>query len=302
MAVMKTHISWTDSTWNPTTGCTKVSAGCLHCYAEYIVEKRWGQDFATVISHDNRLAAVSKFKPLAGADGKLVPRRVFVNSMSDLMHEQIAESFRDQCFEAMEGKPDTVFQVLTKRPMTMSRYVEHRYRGRTVPDHIWFGASVEDNRVRSRIDTLRAMKQAVGGCILFLSIEPLLGDPDKHDYREIDQVLIGGESGVGARDCLEQWCHTSVDLARMAGSAVWFKQWGQWKNNPLYQHAKGPTHLDKVRQAIRAGEKQARIGLSDAGRPVITGEKGGATLGGKVLNEMPPVYALLTKRLRGLFV
>jgi protein gp37 len=300
MAVMKTHISWTDSTWNPTTGCTKVSAGCENCYAEYIVEKRWKMDFTHVVSHDNRIAAVSKFKPLPDANGLLLPRRVFVNSMSDLMHEQIADSFRDQCFDAMESKRDAVFQVLTKRPMTMRRYVENRYRTRSVPDHIWFGASVEDNRVRGRIDTLRGMKQTVGGCILFLSVEPLLGDPDKHDYRDIDQVLIGGESGVGARDCLEEWCHTSVALARNAGSAVWFKQWGQWKNNPLYRNANGPTHLDRVRQAIRAGEKQARIETSDNGRPVITGEKGGATLGGEVLNEMPPVFAMLTKRLRGL--
>src|SRR5690348_7950715 len=101
MAVMKTHISWTDSTWNPSTGCTKVSAGCLHCYAEYIVEKRWRGDFTKVICHDDRIAAVSKFKPLLDDKGLPQPRRVFVNSMSDLMHEQIDNRFRDRCFDAM---------------------------------------------------------------------------------------------------------------------------------------------------------------------------------------------------------
>ncbi len=301
MAVMKTHISWTDSTWNPTTGCTKVSAGCENCYAEYIVEQRWKGDFTQVVTHADRIAAVSRFRPLPGPDGKPVPRRVFVNSMSDLMHDKIADSFRDLCFDAMERKRDTVFQVLTKRGMTMRRYVEARYQDRTVPDHIWFGVSAEDSRVRGRLDTLRAMKQSLGGCILFVSVEPLIGNPDRHDYADFDQVLIGGESGLGARDCDEAWCHTSVDLARKAGAAVWFKQWGQWKNNPLYQRANGPTHTDRVRQAIQAGEREARIEIGHSGKPVITGEKGGATLGGQVYHEMPPIYGELTKRLRGMF-
>src|SRR5262249_13788507 len=143
MAVMKTHISWTDSTWNPTTGCTKVSAGCEHCYAEYIVEKRWKQDFTKVISHEDRIAAVRRFKPLVDERGRLVPRRVFVNSMSDLMHKEISDRFRDKCFDAMEEHDSAVYQVLTKRPMTMARYIRERYgAGNKVPDHIWLGVSV----------------------------------------------------------------------------------------------------------------------------------------------------------------
>jgi protein gp37 len=299
---MKTHISWTDSTWNPTTGCTKVSAGCQFCYAEYIVEKRWGGDFATVVSHENRIDAVRKFKPLVDERGVPTPRRVFVNSMSDLMHEQIAEDFRHRCFDAMELKTDTVFQVLTKRPMTMRRYVRERYGAGgmfKMPDHIWLGASVEDNRVRGRIDTMRGIKDDVGA-VTFLSVEPLIGVPDKHDYTGIDQVLIGGESGVGARPMDEAWARCAVEKARYAKSAVWFKQFGQWRNNPLYRAANGPTHLDKVRQAIAAGEREARIEESATGKPMVTGEKGGATLDGAVLHEMPPVFAELTTRLRGL--
>jgi protein gp37 len=142
MAVMRTHISWTDSTWNPSTGCTKVSAGCLHCDAEHPVEVRWGGDFSKVVAHPERIAAVRKFKPLL-VDGQLVPRRVFVNSMSDLMHEAISDRFRDLCFDAIEQHDLAVFQVLTKRPMTMRRYIERRYGEGRMPRHIWLGASVE---------------------------------------------------------------------------------------------------------------------------------------------------------------
>lgn len=191
MAVMRTHISWTDSTWNPSTGCTKVSAGCLHCDAEHPVEVRWGGDFSKVVAHPERIAAVRRFKPLL-VDGQLVPRRVFVNSMSDQMHEAISDRFRDLCFDAMEQHDLAVFQVLTKRLMTMRRYIERRYGEGRMPRHIWLGASVEDNRVRGRIDTMRALKEQ-HDAVTFLSVEPLLGLPDRHDYRGIDQVLIGGE-------------------------------------------------------------------------------------------------------------
>ena len=128
----------------------------------------------------------------------LIPRRVFVNSMSDLMHEQIGDTFRDLCFDVMEKHDVAVFQVLTKRAMTMRRYIERRYGGRPMPRHIWLGASVEDNKVRGRIDTMRALKEQ-HDAVTFLSIDPLLGLPDRHDYRGIDQVLIGGESGPKAR-------------------------------------------------------------------------------------------------------
>jgi protein gp37 len=296
MAVMRTHISWTDSTWNPTTGCTKVSAGCEHCYAEYIVEKRWKLDFTKVVSHADRIAAVRRFQPLPGSDGQPVPRRVFVNSMSDLMHENIPDGFRDMCFDAMEQHDVAVFQVLTKRPMTMRRYIERRYGEGPMPRHIWLGASVEDNKVRGRIDTMRALKEQ-HDAVTFLSVEPLLGLPDRHDYRGIDQVLIGGESGPRARPMDPAWARCAVQLARAARAAVWFKQFGQWGNNPLYARANGPTHLDRVREAIRAGEREARIDMS-SGRPLIVGEKGGATLDGAVLHEMPAAFAEITKRLQ----
>lgn len=299
MPVMKTNISWTDSTWNPTTGCTKVSAGCEHCYAEFIVEKRWKQRFDLVTVHPDRVAAVRRFSRLFDADGLPVPRRVFVNSMSDLMHDAIPDAFRDQCFEAMEGQHDAVFQVLTKRPMTMRRYIEKRYAKRGMPAHIWLGVSVEDNRVKGRIDMLRTLKQLCG-CVAFLSVEPLIGDPDRHDYGGIDQVLVGGESGFGARPMEPEWARRAVTLARQAGAAVWFKQWGQWRNNPLYRNARGESHLEKVRWAIAHGEQAARIEPGKKVAELVMGEKGGATLDGQIWHEMPPAFDQLTEQMRGI--
>ena len=226
---------------------------------------------------------------------------VFVNSMSDLMHDQIPDAFRDQVFERIDATPAAVFQVLTKRPITLRRYIEARYRGRGVPAHLWLGVSVEDDRVRSRIDALRRLKDAVGNFCAFLSVEPLIGDPTHHDYRGMDWVLIGGESGPRARLCDRSWARLATARAKAAGAAVWFKQWGAWPNNPLYREANGRSHLDRVRSAIECGERLAAI-VADPerpGRPRITGEKGGATLDGETFRELPAVYAALTRSLSG---
>jgi protein gp37 len=297
VATLKTHISWTHSTWNPTTGCTKMSAGCDFCYAEALTIRLWGGNFDQVKTHPDRLGQARKFTPLQVA-GELVPRMVFVNSMSDLMHKDIPDGFRDQVFDAIEATPFTVYQVLTKRPMTLLRYIEGRYKASGVPANLWLGTSVEDNRVKGRIDFLRRLKDSVGAFTAFLSVEPLIGVPDEHDYTGIDQVLIGGESGPKARDMPLAAPRTSRDLARAAGAAVWFKQFGQWRNNPYYQATNGPTHLERVRQAIAAGEREARIETDDRGRSKILGEKGGATLDGEVLHELPPAYARLQLELR----
>ncbi|HTE37506.1 MAG TPA: DUF5131 family protein [Reyranella sp.] len=301
---MKTPISWTDSTWNPTTGCTKVSSGCDNCYAEALVH-RWGADFSKVVEHEKRLSQASQlFTPLR-VDGRLVPRRVFVNSMSDLMHEQITDAFKHRCLDAMEANPKTIFQLLTKRPMTLRRIVEERYKASGVPAHIWLGVSVEDNRVRGRVDQLRGLKDSVGPFTAFLSVEPLLGSPDRHDYTAIDQVLIGGESGPKARDMDVAWARTSRDLARQAGAAVWFKQFGKWSNNPLYRESNSPLHIERVRHAINRGEKKAEIVERTTKGPkpkpylAVDGEKGGATLDGQVLHEYPPHFHQLSRDLAG---
>lgn len=298
MTVLETGISWTDSTWNPTTGCTKVSAGCQFCYAEALTNRLWGGNFEQVRTHAGRLGDVRKFLPLeSGArGGTRRPRRVFVNSMSDLMHKDIPDSFRDNVFDAMATMPDTIFQILTKRPMTLRRYIERRFAGRAVPDNLWLGVSVEDNAVADRIGFLRAMKDRLGDFTAFLSVEPLIGPCDRHDYTGIDQVLIGGESGPNARDMLIEWPRTSRDLARRAGAAVWFKQFGTWRNNPLYASSNAPTHFGRIRSAIERGERAVRIEIVN-GREKIIGEKGGATLDGELIHEHPPAFRMIERRL-----
>lgn len=296
MVSMHTHISWCDSTWNPTTGCTKVSAGCDHCYAEALTNRLWGGDFGTVKLHPDRLAKVSSFTPKPGDDGRLVPRMVFINSMSDIFHDDIPDAFRDRVFDSMATMPDTVMQLLTKRPMTMRRYIADRFPA-GVPDHLWLGVSVEDNRVRGRIDTLRRLKDQVGPFTAFLSVEPLIGPTDRHDYAGIDWVLIGGESGHGARFMNVDWARTSRDQARHVNAAIWFKQFGSWPSNPLYAKANGPTHTDRIRQAIRAGERQAWYVPNGKGGQSLQGEKGGATLDGEVLHGLPPSFGIIQARL-----
>ena len=226
------------------------------------------------------------------ADGTTpIPRMVFVNSMSDLLHEDIPVAFRDQVFQAMEGAPNTIFQVLTKRDQGLFEYAGARYAGRGVPLNIWLGCSVENNRVAGRVDTLRRLKDRVGDFTAFLSVEPLLEVADTHDYRGIDWVLIGGESGHKARPMPTAAPTMARDLARSAGAAIWMKQFGTWPNNPLYRADAGATHLERVRAAIDDGERLAWIANDPkTGRPRIEGEKGGATLRGEILHELPPSW------------
>ncbi len=300
MASINSHISWTDSTWNPTTGCTKVSAGCENCYAEALTNRLFGGNFHIVKEHADRIGQAARFTPLR-EEGKLRPRMVFVNSMSDLMHEDIADSFRDKVFAAMDSHPNTIFQVLTKRPMTLRRYISSTYRA-GLPRNIWLGVSVEDNKVRGRVDILRRMADDIGNFTSFLSVEPLIGMPDRHDYSGISWVLIGGESGPKARECKAEWIAKSVDLARAANSAVWFKQFGKWPNNPLYAQARGTgaNHLEAVRMSIASGEKMASVEYAASpsnAPPKITGEKGGATLDGKTYRELPQAFHDLAESL-----
>lgn len=306
MTVMKTKISWTDSTFNPTTGCTKVSAGCINCYAESLTRRLMGLNFDVVRLHPNRLKQVHGFQPIGKGD-ELRPRMVFVNSMSDLMHADIPDEFRDQVFDALEdpGVRFTIFQVLTKRAMTLRKYIAKRYAHRRVPPNIWLGVSAENDVVRSRIGVLQQLKDIIGEFTAFVSAEPLIGPIVKTSYEEIDWVLIGGESEQNGLDKLQvmdlRYAQQARDKARQAGAAVWFKQFGHWVNNPLYHragfHGHKMKHIDRVRWAIEHGEKEASIVKKD-GREIVTGEKGGATLDGEVLHELPFSYFAIQDELR----
>jgi len=209
---MATIISWTNETWNPTTGCSRISEGCRNCYAERLSLKfgwskqPWTKANASlnVIEHESRLDKVKKFK--SGT-------KVFVNSMSDLFHDEVSDSFILRVFEAMNSRPDVIFQVLTKRP--------ERVRNWTGPwsDNIWMGTSVEDQRVATRIDCIREC----GAKVKFLSVEPLIG-PLSANYDGIDWVIVGGESGPGHRPMPHEWARTVRDQCQIAGTAFFFKQ------------------------------------------------------------------------------
>lgn len=302
MVAMKTSISWTDSSFNPTTGCTQISPGCSACYAKALHERMNGKgSFDIVTEHPNRLLQAIKFTPIAAPGQPVRARRVFVNSMSDFFHDKVSDAFRFKCFDIMDRMPETVWQILTKRPMTMRRVIEERYKASGMPRHIWLGVSVEDNRVRGRLDQLRRLKDSVGEFCAFVSVEPLIGHIDECDFSRIDWVIVGGESGPKARPMEAAWAFDALKRGRAAGAAVWGKQFGDWRNNPLYQATEGlgMSKLARIDEAIRRGELAAWI-VNDpkTGQPVVRGEKGGATFAGKVWHEMPPVYEVINAAIR----
>lgn len=214
-----TEIEWTDATWNPVTGCTKITRGCDLCYAE-----RFSERFRGVPSHPFENGFDLKLRPerLAQPLGWRQPRRIFVNSMSDLFHKEIPWPFIDSVFETMERAHWHTFQVLTKRSSLMARYLRHRYGSRKAPSHIWLGVSIEDAKNTVRLGHLRTAPASTK----FVSFEPLLGPVGKIDLSGIDWAIVGGESGPGARPMLEEWAIELRDQCRSAKVAFFFKQWG----------------------------------------------------------------------------
>lgn len=212
-------IEWTNSTWNPVTGCTKISAGCDHCYAE-----RFSERFRGVKGHpfehgfDLTLRPERLDQPLKWSK----PRMIFVNSMSDLFHKNVPTQFIDRVFDTMERAHWHVFQLLTKRSSLLRRYINARYKDAPVPSHIWLGVSVEDGTKKSRILHLREANASVR----FLSVEPLIGPMGELDLRDIHWVIVGGESGPGYRPMELNWAREVRDQCVEAGVPFFFKQWG----------------------------------------------------------------------------
>ena len=215
----KSAIEWTTTTWNPVTGCTKVGPGCDNCYAERIAE-RWrgikghpyeqGFDLKLWPSRLNRPRSWKK------------PRKIFVNSMSDLFHKQIDRNYIDKVFSVMEEVDRHIYQILTKRSSLMLHYVRSRYNGGEVPKHIWLGVSVEDAMRKKRIEHLRQINSEAR----FISFEPLLGSIGKVDLSDIAWVIVGGESGPKARPMQESWAIELRDQCKKSKTAFFFKQWG----------------------------------------------------------------------------
>jgi protein gp37 len=217
-----TNIEWTDATWNPVTGCTKISAGCDRCYAERFSERFRGtakHPFQT--GFDLTLRPERLEQPLRWRS----PRMVFVNSMSDLFHKEIPHEFVARVFDTMEAASWHTFQVLTKRSSLMRNFLRNRYGTAPGPSHTWFGVSVEDGTKLSRV---RHLRDAPAG-LRFLSIEPLIGPVGKIDLTDIDWVIVGGESGPGARPMKEQWALDIRDQCVEAHVAFFFKQWGGFR-------------------------------------------------------------------------
>lgn len=214
-----TAIEWTDATWNPVTGCTKISAGCDHCYAERFSERfrgTYGHPFE--MGFDLTLRPERLDQPLRWR----APRMIFVNSMSDLFHKEVPKEFIARVFDTMERAHWHTFQVLTKRSSLMRDFLRGRYPGKRGPLHIWFGVSVEDGSKKSRI---RHLQEAPAG-VRFLSIEPLIGPMGKLDLTGIDWVILGGESGPGARPMDPKWVREVREQCLESGGAFFFKQWG----------------------------------------------------------------------------
>jgi protein gp37 len=215
----KSAIEWTDATWNPVTGCTKISAGCDNCYAERFSERfrgTPGHPFET--GFDLTLRPLRLQQPLEWK----TPRRIFVNSMSDLFHKEIPSTHIDRVFDTMESAHWHTFQVLTKRSSLMRTYALERYKKRPAPAHIWLGVSVEDAGKFSRVKHLSDTPAQVR----FLSLEPLIDRLGKVPLKGIHWVIVGGESGPRFRPMHAEWVREIRDQCLAQGVAFFFKQWG----------------------------------------------------------------------------
>ncbi len=212
-------IEWTDATWNPVTGCTRITTGCDNCYA-----LRFSERFRGVPGHPFESGFDLTLRPLR-LDQPLNWRRsrmIFVNSMSDLFHKDVPHAFIDRVFDTMEAADWHVFQLLTKRSSLARDYLQARYAGRPAPGHIWVGVSIEDARAKSRVEHLRTAPAAVR----FLSVEPLVGPVGSLNLSGIDWVIVGGESGPGARPMAIEWVRAIQRQCVQHKVAFFFKQWG----------------------------------------------------------------------------
>jgi len=214
-----TEIEWTDATWNPITGCTKITTGCDFCYAERLSER-----FRGVLGHpfENGFDLTLRPERLEQPLHWKRPKRIFVNSMSDLFQKEVPKPFIDSVFDTMEAADWHTYQVLTKRSSLMTRYLRSRYGNGLGPPHIWLGVSVEDAKNAVRIKHLRAGQAATK----FVSFEPLLGPVGIVDLTGIHWAIVGGESGPHARPMAEEWAIEIRDQCRAAKVALFFKQWG----------------------------------------------------------------------------
>ncbi|MEQ9299106.1 MAG: phage Gp37/Gp68 family protein [Cyclobacteriaceae bacterium] len=228
----KSKIEWTEATWNPSTGCNKVSAGCKNCYAETMA---------------NRLQAMGTPGYENGFDFTIMPDRLeipvktrkptkyFVNSMSDLFHEDMPFEFLDRVFDIIKKTPRHTYQILTKREDRLKKY----FMDCKVPDNVWLGVSVENQKTKNRIDILRAINAKTR----FLSLEPLLEDLGELNFEQIHWVIVGGESGHKARPMKQQWAVSIQEQCDKQEVSFFFKQWGTWGSDGVKRSKKANGRL-----------------------------------------------------------
>ena len=232
-------IEWTEATWNPTTGCTKISQGCKNCYAATLSKrlkamgiKKYKNNFRFT-QHEHETTLPLKWKK---------PRKIFVNSMSDLFHEKAQMEFIASCFDTMIKADWHVYQILTKRPDKMAEFSKlfQSYFNFKIPNHVWMGTSIENNDTTWRIRELRRVKCHVR----FISFEPLLEEIYKVDLSKIDWVIIGGESGHHYRPVEEEWIQSLIKQCKQQNVKVFFKQWGGFRPKSGGREINGKTYSE----------------------------------------------------------
>lgn len=245
----ETSIEWTDATWNPVAGCTVLTAGCTNCYAMRMAARLEAMGTAkyrgltrksgkrAVWTGKITLDEATLSAPLAWRK----PRKVFVNSMSDLFHEAVPAEFVAKVWQTMEATPHHTYQILTKRPDRMAEIVPALAR---LPN-VWLGTSVEDDRVLDRIDQLRK----VPAFVRFISFEPLIGSVSTADLTDIHWAIVGGESGPKARDMNPRWVDEIEQLCRRYRTAFFFKQWGGKNKKAAGRMLHGTTYDEMPSQA-----------------------------------------------------
>ena len=238
-----TKIEWTDKTWNPITGCTKHSGGCVNCYAEVMSRrlkamglKKYENGFELTL-HEEALSEPMRWKKA---------HVIFVCSMSDLFHKDVPFEFIDKIMDTIRATPQHRYQLLTKRAERMAEY----FATRAVPLNAWLGVTVEASNVKHRIDALRYLPASVR----FLSCEPLIESLGELNLTHIDWVIVGGESGPKARPMKEEWALQIQAQCEKQGSTFFFKQWGTWGSDGVKRnkHVNGKMLNGKIWQTMPA--------------------------------------------------
>lgn len=226
----ETEIEWTDATWNPVAGCSIMSAGCTNCYAMQMAYRLEAMGVEKYKGLTRKSGKRTVWRGIIREDRKSLnipinwkkPRKIFVNSMSDLFHPDVSTGFVEEIWDVMARTPHHHYQILTKRPDRMAEIVPSIQS--TPLENVWLGTSVENSEVVDRIDDLRRVPAA----IRFISFEPLIGGVGDVDLSEIDWAIVGGESGPRARPINESWIDEIHGSCIESGTAFFFKQWGTW--------------------------------------------------------------------------